>query len=149
MPNKALEPTPGGRGRVHRVPALGGILPRAARLNATPLARLSDQPAQSHMTSDNRVLSERYQELLTSVSRAITDADPIGLIRGGAPADEYQPEAAKLLPTLARATCIADVEQAVRDTFEDAFGRSGAPAPDGALFERLWQIVATFRSHAG
>jgi hypothetical protein len=34
MPNPALEPTPGGRVRVHRVPALGSIQPRTARLNA-------------------------------------------------------------------------------------------------------------------
>ena len=33
LPNPGLEPTPGGRVRVHRVPALDGILPRAARLN--------------------------------------------------------------------------------------------------------------------
>jgi hypothetical protein len=32
-----LEPTPGGRVRVHRVPALDGSRPRAARLNAKPL----------------------------------------------------------------------------------------------------------------
>ncbi len=32
--NTALEPTPGGRARGRRVPALGGIQPRAARLNA-------------------------------------------------------------------------------------------------------------------
>lgn len=101
------------------------------------------------MSSDNRVLSERYQEFLSSVSRAIADADPICLLEGGTPADEYEPEAAKLLPKLARATGIADVEQAVQEIFEDAFGRSGAPGRDGALFERLWQIAAAFRSDAG
>ena len=36
-PNPALQPTPVGRALVRRVPALGGILLRAARLNAKSL----------------------------------------------------------------------------------------------------------------
>jgi hypothetical protein len=101
------------------------------------------------MSSDSRVLSERYQEFLASVSRAIAEADPIGLVKGGAPADEYETEVAKLLPKLARATSIADVEQAVREIFEDAFGSSDTTGPDWDLSERLWHIAAAFRSHAG
>ncbi len=37
----SLEPTPGGRVRVHRVPVLGGILPLAARLNANRWADIA------------------------------------------------------------------------------------------------------------
>ena len=43
-PNPALQPTPVGRVRVRRVPALGGILPRAARLNAKPLEIFRAEP---------------------------------------------------------------------------------------------------------
>jgi hypothetical protein len=37
-------------------------------------------------------METRYQALVAEVEHAINDADPIGLLDGGAPADEYSPE---------------------------------------------------------
>ena len=35
-------------------------------------------------------MKARYQSFVAAVERAIDDADPIGLLEGGAPADEYR-----------------------------------------------------------
>ena len=43
-------------------------------------------------------MKTRYQALVAAVERAINDADPIGLLRGGAPADEYGPEIGTIVP---------------------------------------------------
>jgi hypothetical protein len=40
----------------------------------------------------------RYQTLVAAIQRAIDDADPIGLLEGGAPADEYSPEIGTIVP---------------------------------------------------
>jgi hypothetical protein len=37
-------------------------------------------------------MDTRYQDLVADVERAINEADPIGLLAGGAPSDEYAPE---------------------------------------------------------
>ena len=48
----------------------------------------------------NRIdpLDIRYQDLVAAVERAINEADPIGLLAGGAPSDEYAPETGTILP---------------------------------------------------
>ena len=40
----------------------------------------------------------RYQDLVAAVERAINEADPIGLLAGGAPSDEYAPEIGTIIP---------------------------------------------------
>jgi hypothetical protein len=56
-----LEPTPVGRVRVRRVPALGGILPRAARLTANPLGRQILNDAKNLYYTSTRLGSERSE----------------------------------------------------------------------------------------
>jgi len=46
-------------------------------------------------------MDTRYQALAAAVERAINEADPIGLLEAGAPADEYGPEIGTILPRLA------------------------------------------------
>ena len=47
-------------------------------------------------------MKARYQSLVV-VERAIDDADPIGLLEGGAPADEYGPEIGTIVPRVVNA----------------------------------------------
>jgi hypothetical protein len=49
-------------------------------------------------------MDTRYQALAAAVERAINEADPIGLLETGAPADEYGPEIGTILPPRKRAT---------------------------------------------
>jgi hypothetical protein len=66
----------------------------------------------------NRIdLLKMYRDLVAAVERAINEADPIGLLAGGAPSDEYAPEIGTIIPLLANAH---------RPTVAEAF----AAAPD-------------------
>ena len=46
----------------------------------------------------------RYDALRAEVSRAIDDADPIGLLATGCPADEYSPEIGTIVPRVSTAS---------------------------------------------
>lgn len=45
-------------------------------------------------------LKAQYSELWNIIANAVIAADPIGLIRMGAPSDEYEPEVGTILPPL-------------------------------------------------
>ena len=53
---------------------------------------------------EKRDAKRQFAALREAVSRALRDADPIGLIEGGAPVDEYDPEVGTVLPRLRGAT---------------------------------------------
>jgi hypothetical protein len=120
-----------------------------ARDSKNKLARrvLEGTPADTR----KRTLSRTYADLVEQVSRVIADADPAGLLAAGAPADEYEPEVAALIPRLQHAPNLESLERAVGDMFDAAFGVSSATQgrPSRALAEQLWSIVAPSRSGGG
>ena len=44
-----------------------------------------------------------------AVEQAINDADPIGLLKGGAPADEYSPEIGTIVPKVVNAQSVDEI----------------------------------------
>ena len=67
-------------------------------------------------------MDTRYQALVAAVERAIREADPIGLVEGGAPSDEYAPEIGTILPRLASAHQADDVTGVLHEEFLRWFG---------------------------
>ena len=76
----------------------------------------------------NRIdpLDTRYQDLVAAVERAINEADPIGLLAGGAPSDEYAPETSTILPLLANAHRPDDVTGVLHGECSRWFGEGTA-----------------------
>jgi hypothetical protein len=58
-----------------------------------------------------------YQDLVAAVERAINEADPIDLLAGGAPSDEYAPEIGTIIPLLANAHRPDDVTAVLHGEF--------------------------------
>ena len=67
-------------------------------------------------------LKAAYGSLYTDVSRLLREADPMGLIAMGAPADEYDPEVSTILPRLREANTATDVQRIVHEEFVRWFG---------------------------
>jgi len=68
----------------------------------------------------------RYEGLVAAVERAINEADPIGLLAGGAPSDEYAPEIGTIIPLLANAHRPDDVTGVLHGEFLRWFGEGTA-----------------------
>jgi hypothetical protein len=58
-----------------------------------------------------------HQSLVAAVERAIDDADPIGLLEGGAPADEYAPEIGTIGPRVLNAYSVEEVTTVLHEEF--------------------------------
>jgi len=52
------------------------------------------------------VMRTDHSGLVAAIERAINEADPLGLLEGGAPSDEYAPEIGTILPRLANAPAV-------------------------------------------
>ena len=89
----------------------------------------------------------RRRILAEAVARAIDEADPIGLLESGAPADEYASEVATILPRLPAADGIEDVIIILHEEFSRWFGVDTA-GPKWAYESpalRIWQAVQQYR----
>jgi len=71
-------------------------------------------------------VDKRYQDLVAAVERAINDADPIRLLAGGAPSDEYASEIGTIIPLLANAHRPDDVTGVLHGEFLRWFGEGTA-----------------------
>lgn len=93
------------------------------------------------------VARQRYQALLLAVGRAIDDADPLGLLKGGAPADEYGPEIGTIVPRVAKAQSVQEVAAILHDEFIRWFG--GDIGDPGHAYDTpaatIWEAVLEFR----
>lgn len=80
-----------------------------------------------------------YSELLSLFARH----DPIGLVRIGAPDDEYSPEVKRILPRLEEAHSVEDLERIIHEVFVSMFDERLARYPehyrDVAL--EAWEIA--------
>jgi hypothetical protein len=92
---------------------------------------------------DKRAGKAQFAALREAVSRALRDADPIGLIQGGAPLDEYDPEVGTVLPRLRGATSCGDVRTILHEEFVHWFGDEVAGRIEhyDQAAESIWAIL--------
>lgn len=97
----------------------------------------------------NRIdtMNIRYQNLVAAVERAINEADPIGLLAGGAPSDEYAPEIGTIIPLLANAHRPDDVAGVLHGEFLRWFGEgtAGPRQAYGAPARQIWDALLEYR----
>ena len=87
-------------------------------------------------TIDGRATASFRIEL----ARLIREADPLKLIRIGAPGNEYDPEVGTILPRLPNASAAHDVRRIVHEEFVRWFDADIAGPEDAyeAVAERIW-----------
>lgn len=92
-------------------------------------------------------MDRRYQVLVAAVECAINEADPIGLLEAGAPADEYGSEIGTILPRIANAQRPDDVTDVLHEEFLRWFG-DGTAGPRQAYeapARRIWDALLEYR----
>jgi hypothetical protein len=92
-------------------------------------------------------MNKRYQALAAAIERAINEADPIGLLEAGAPADEYGSEVGTILPRIANAQRPDDVTDVLHEEFLRWFG-DGTAGPRQAYeapARRIWEALLEYR----
>ena len=90
------------------------------------------------------------QALVAAVERAIDDADPIGLLEGGAPADEYGPEIGTIVPRVMNAQSVEEVTTVLHEEFLRWFGddTAGPRHAYQAPASKVWKALLEFRKSA-
>src|SRR6266496_5398762 len=88
----------------------------------------------------HQLFKTAYGNLYSDVSRILREADLIGLIAMGAPADEYDPEVSTILPRLREARAAVGVQRIVHEEFVRWFGADlVGPLTDYAeVAEKIW-----------
>ena len=95
-------------------------------------------------------MKARYRSLVAAVERAIGEADPIGLLEGSAPADEYGPEIGTIVPRVVNAQSIEEVTTMLHEEFVHWFGDDTA-GPRHAYelpARKIWEALLEFRKGA-
>jgi hypothetical protein len=90
----------------------------------------------------------RYDLLVTAVARAVDEADPIGLLAMGSPADEYSLEIDTIVPRVSKAFGPGEVRRIVHEEFVRWFD-AGIAGPEEAyesLAQRVWEAVIQFQA---
>ena len=90
---------------------------------------------------------QRYESLVAAVTAIINATDPIGLLKLGAPSDEYSPEIGTIVPRVAKARTSDDVRLILHEEFEHWFGAGSAGPEEGyqAPAVAIWTAVLAFR----
>jgi hypothetical protein len=96
------------------------------------------------------VMERRYQAFVAAVERAIKDADPIGLLKGGAPADEYSPEIGAIVPRVRNAQSVDEITAVLHEEFVRWFGNDTAGRRQAyeAPARQIWPALLEFRKGA-
>ena len=92
-------------------------------------------------------MDKRYQDLVAAVERAINEADPLGLLAGGAPSDEYAQEIGTITPLLENAHGPDDVTGVLHGEFLRWFGE-GTAGPRRAYeapARQIWDALLEYR----
>jgi hypothetical protein len=92
-------------------------------------------------------MDRRYQVLVAAIERAINEADPIGLLEAGAPADEYGAEIGTILPRIASAQRPDDVTDVLHEEFLRWFGdvTAGPRQAYEAPARQIWDALLEYR----
>ncbi len=64
---------------------------------------------------------KEYKELYNGVREIFIRTDPMGLIEGGSPNDEYDSEVSKILPELKHCNDMGDLQSIILNVFKDQF----------------------------
>src|SRR5687767_8622153 len=98
-------------------------------------------------------METRYQALIAAVKRAINEADPIGLLEGGAPTDEYTPEIATIVPRIVNAQSVDEVTTVLHEEFLRWFGDTAGPRQAHEAFQqgipKHLHVASRFGDRAG
>lgn len=72
----------------------------------------------------------------------LADEDPLGLVAGGAPRDEYELEEEAILPRLSGGSSAAETRTAIFEAFERQFGvgRVGPPERYPRAAQQVWSL---------
>ena len=103
-----------------------------------------------HFAPNKKKGRARYEALVAAVTQAIDEADPIGLLEIGCPADEYSPEVRTVVPRVSKASGAAEVRRILHEEFVRWFGVDTAGSEEAceAPALRIWEAVLVFQ-HAG
>jgi hypothetical protein len=97
---------------------------------------------------DDHSMATPYQAFVAAVARAMDDADPIGLLKTGAPSDEYSTELDTILPRLAALEELDDVTAVLHEEFQRWFGDSAGPRNAyEAPARRVLDAMLDYRKH--
>jgi hypothetical protein len=95
-------------------------------------------------------METRYQSLVAAIEHAINEADPIGLLKGGAPADEYGPEIGTIVPRMVNAQSADEITTVLHEEFSRWFGDDTA-GPRQAYevpARQIWNALLELRKGA-
>lgn len=70
----------------------------------------------------NNLSKNKYGSRHKLLSKIINSVDPIGLIGGGSPDDEYSDEIAKILSVIKNGNDIKDITDKIYEIFSTSFG---------------------------
>lgn len=95
-------------------------------------------------------LRRAYGELYVQLSRALFEADPVG-INFGHNTDEYEPEVDTILPRLATCNGPLEVQTVLHEEFSRWFGADEAGPLErfSALAVVVWRLASSWRRLAG
>jgi len=84
-----------------------------------------------------------FGDLYDRTMVVLNERDPLGLIRLGAPLNEYSPEVRTILPRLATAASLVEVRQVVYEEFVRWFGAevAGKETRYDGVARDLWSIL--------
>ena len=88
--------------------------------------------------------------MIAAVERAINDADPIGLLQGGAPADEYGSEIGTIVRRVVNAQSVDEIAAVLHEEFVRWFGddTAGPHQAYEAPARQIWPALLEFRQGA-
>ncbi len=89
-----------------------------------------------------KTLQAAYGDLYLEVSRLLREADPIRLIKIGAPDDEYDIEVGTILPRLREAHSATDVQRIIHEEFVRWFDSDIAGPEEiyADVAEKIWAV---------
>jgi hypothetical protein len=109
---------------------------------ARKLARLYARLLPADRQDPRADVRRDHGPLLAQVAKALRETDPMALHAMGAPADEYDPEVGTIVPRLASARTLDDVERIVHEEFVHWFGASaGSRERFRTTATRIWETL--------
>ena len=96
--------------------------------------------------AEREALRREFGRLYLVVSKALCEADPLGLIAIGAPPDEYEPEVGTVLPRLQEARSVDGMNRILHEEFVRWFGADIAGPAElyAPAAQTLWRQRSQF-----
>ena len=80
-----------------------------------------------------------YNQALNAVKEVIHAWDPYGLLAGGAPSDEFDPEIAKLVTKVRTISTEEDAVRSIEEVFADFLGDDGSKMEYKIIGKKLFE----------